>query len=274
MTSPRRSRRAVALVATVVSVAVAPLLSSCTTTVESAGTPDGAAARMAGEEGADGVAGLGVGDDSSRPVDVPRRLVMIGDSITVSSEAALRERLDAAGFEVLAVDAQVGRRMNVGERDRLRAGAWVIPELIDTHDPDLWIVALGTNDVGQYGDADAVADQVREFLARIPADAHVVWVDTWFRDRPEQTAMVNAAIREVLATRDGASVVAWSDHAPDDGVLTGDGVHLTDSVGTSRFATVVTDGVLSHVGLPPLDDASADAGSSDAGPIDDVSTGE
>jgi hypothetical protein len=112
----------------------------------------------------------------------------------------------------------------------------------------LWVFALGTNDIGQYDDVDQVVEQIEALLDRIPADDPVVWVDTWIRDRPEESDRVNTAIRSVVERRPDSAVVAWSEHAPDAGVISGDGVHLTTDVGVRRFADVVTTGVESLIG--------------------------
>lgn len=247
MRSPGHDRRflrraPVALVCTI-ALGASTLASGCTTTVTSAG-PEPAA--VAGERDVGGASAGASVRSAIAPAEMPRTVAMVGDSITVASQDEVRVRLEDLGLDVVAIDAQVGRRMTVGERDRLRAGTSVVTEIVGDHDPELWIVALGTNDIGQYSDADELSEQVRALLDRIPDGVPVVWVDTWFRDRPERTAAVNEAIRSVLRTRPDTSVVAWSERAPLEGVLTGDGVHLTTGLGVQLFADTVAAGVLAH----------------------------
>jgi len=182
--------------------------------------------------------------------DRPSTVAMVGDSITVASAERLDDALSALDLEVLVVDAQVGRRMTVGERDRLFTGADIVELVAHEHSPELWVIALGTNDIGQYGDPAEVAEQIEVLLSRLPAGAPVVWVDTWFRGRDEQTAMVNAAIHSVIGARPDSYVVEWSAHAGHEGVLSGDGVHLTTGVGVERFAEVVASGVETLLGAP------------------------
>ncbi|MEX2625303.1 MAG: GDSL-type esterase/lipase family protein [Ilumatobacteraceae bacterium] len=181
-------------------------------------------------------------------IERPETVAMVGDSITVAAADHLEEGLASLGLDVLTIDAQIGRRMTVGEPDRLQTGADVVEFVAAASSPDLWVVALGTNDIGQYDDVAAVTQQVEEVLDRLPSGVPVVWVDTWIRDRDEPTEMVNRAIREVIDERDGAVVVEWSAHAPDDGVIAGDGVHLTDEVGRQRFTDVVVAGVEALIG--------------------------
>ncbi|QRN80220.1 MAG: hypothetical protein JK586_00635, partial [Nocardiopsis sp. BM-2018] len=159
--------------------------------------------------------------------------------------------LTGLGLDVLVVDAQVGRRMTVGERDRLMSGTEAIELISDDHEAELWIVALGTNDIGQYPDVDRIRDEVDSVLREIPSDAVVVWVDTWIRSRPDQARAVNQAIREVVESRNAAIVIDWATPATGEGVLSGDGVHLTDGVGRARFAEVVASGVEALIGPAP-----------------------
>ena len=84
-----------------------------------------------------------------------RRVAMVGDSITVGSTPGLEAAAEALGFE-LSIDAEVGRRMTVGSSPE--SGTAAIADLLaESGVPDLWVVALGTNDVGQYDDAEYAA---------------------------------------------------------------------------------------------------------------------
>lgn len=186
-----------------------------------------------------------------RPGDRPSTVAMVGDSITVASAEHLTEALAGLGLEVLLVDAQVGRRMTVGQRDHLVPGSDVVQYVAAVLEPELWILALGTNDIGQYPEPGLIAEQVAEVLRPIPEGAPVVWVDTWIRDRPDQARAVNEAIRSALDARPAAIVVDWASHATDDGVLAADGVHLSDGLGRVRFAEVVASGIEALIGPAP-----------------------
>lgn len=185
------------------------------------------------------------------PGERPTTVAMVGDSITVASTSELETALEALDLEVLLIDAQVGRRMTVGERGRLVPGSDVVQYVSGVLEPELWVVALGTNDIGQYPDVDRVAEQVADILDHIPADVPVVWIDTWVRDRPDQARAVNEAIRSVVAGRSGAIVVDWATPAAAEGVLSADGVHLSDRIGRARFAEVVAEGVATLIGPDP-----------------------
>jgi lysophospholipase L1-like esterase len=239
----RRLRRVIPPFLLVAAVALAA--SGCSAT-SSAGVPE---QDQTGRNPASApIVSVGSQTDGVVADDRPATVAVVGDSITVASAEQLDEGLSALGLDVVAIDAQVGRRMTVGERDRLYTGADIAALVANQSSPELWVFALGTNDVGQYDDVDEVVEQIEALLGRIPADDPVVWVDTWIRGRPEQTERVNAAIRTVIERRPGSTVVAWSAHAPDTGVISSDGVHLTTEVGVRRFADVVITGVESLIG--------------------------
>jgi hypothetical protein len=243
----RRLRRVIPSL--VIAVAVAMAVSGCSA-ISSAGVSDDD--RSGANASSAPVVSVGSQTGDSPTGDIaatrPATVAVVGDSITVASAEELQEGLSTLGLEVVAIDAQVGRRMTVGERDRLYAGADIAALVANQSSPELWVFALGTNDIGQYDHGDEVVEQIETLLDRIPSDDPVVWVDTWIRDLPEQTEMVNTAIRTVIERRPGSLVVAWSDHASDAGVISGDGVHLTTDIGVRRFAEVVTTGVEALIG--------------------------
>ena len=240
--APRTSRRRSLTEWLTALLALAMLVpaAACTST----GTAGGDGGREAGVARAAAPEEIVAGElPETLTVERPTTVAVVGDSITVAAAEHLDAELSALGLDVLEIDAQIGRRMTVGERDRLQTGADIVEFLSARSAPELWVVALGTNDIGQYADEGAVAEQVGALLDRLPADVPVVWVDTWIRGRDEQTDVVNRAIRDVVERRDDAVVVEWSAHAPADGVIAADGVHLTDGLGRQRFAEVVAAGV-------------------------------
>jgi lysophospholipase L1-like esterase len=184
---------------------------------------------------ADGVADGAGGIDS---------VVMIGDSITRGATPDLDERYGLLGLDPL-IEAQNNKRMAVSGPDN-PSGASIVEFLAANGDGDhtdeVWVIALGTNDIGQYGGADDIAAAVNEILASVPADAAVVWVDTYFRDRTDDAEELNAIVRDRVERRGDSVVAPWAAFAAGDGILTGDGVHPTTD-GADVFAFVVTDTV-------------------------------
>jgi lysophospholipase L1-like esterase len=178
-------------------------------------------------------------------------VVMIGDSITRGSIDTLRAEFESLGFDNVAIEAENGKRMVVSSGDNV-GGSKVAESLAassgDTdHANEVWVVALGTNDIGQYAGADEIAAAVNEVIDAVPDDAALVWVDTYFRERPEQTQLVNSIVRDRVGRRGDSVVAPWTAFATQEGVLGGDGVHPTTD-GADVFAFVVADTVREFLG--------------------------
>ncbi len=184
---------------------------------------------------ADGMAD-GAGDIDS--------VVMIGDSITRGATPNLDERYGLLGLDHL-IDAQNNKRMAVSAPDN-PSGASIVEFLAANGDGDhtdeVWVIALGTNDVGQYSGADELAAAVNEILESVPDDAALVWVDTYFRDRYDDAEDLNSIVRQRVERRGDSVIAPWTAFAEGDGILSGDGVHPTTD-GADVFAFVVTDTV-------------------------------
>lgn len=176
---------------------------------------------------------------SSTSADVDT-VVMIGDSITVASTPALEEMFEQLGFETILIVAQQGKRAAVSFGDN-PSGAAVARALVADATPDgdrsdeLWVVALGTNDIEQYSDPSERVAAINEVLDAVPDDVPLIWVDTYFDDRPDGAREINDMIAARLAQRGNATIARWSEVATDDGNLRDDGVHPRDA-GTLAFA--------------------------------------
>jgi GDSL-like Lipase/Acylhydrolase family len=194
--------------------------------------------------------GLGsdLGDAATIPTDLVAdgaddidSIVMIGDSITVASTPALEDRFDQLGFADVDIEAMTGKRMAESFGDN-PSGADVARFVVGADeggsDGQLWVVALGTNDINQYGGADEIAAAVNEVLAEVPADVPLVWVETYFRDKSEGADLVNAVIADRLSRRGDAVMAPWNAFAAGDDVLRSDGIHPSAS-GADVFADVV-----------------------------------
>jgi lysophospholipase L1-like esterase len=180
---------------------------------------------------------------AERAVDIDS-VVMIGDSITRGATPALDERFQLLGLDPL-INAQNSKRMAVSSQGN-PSGASIVEFLASSgdgdHSDEVWVIALGTNDVGQYAGPDEVAAAVNEVIGAVPDDAALVWVDTYFRDRDADATALNGIIRDRVERRGDSVIAPWGAFADGDGVLTADGVHPTDE-GADVFAFVVTDTV-------------------------------
>jgi lysophospholipase L1-like esterase len=182
----------------------------------------------------------GVADVRAVDADEITSIVMVGDSITVASTPALEERFTALGFDNVLIEAQTGKRMTSSSGDN-SSGRSIVEFLVNSdpdgdHADELWIVALGTNDINQYGSVEQITAEVDEVLSVVPDDAALVWVDTFYRQESESAGRVNTAISERLEARGNSVVAPWSVFA--DGAVSGDGFHPTPD-GRAVFADVV-----------------------------------
>lgn len=169
-------------------------------------------------------------------------IVMIGDSITVGATPALEEQFQQLGFSDVTIVAQQDKRIGQtfgGNSSGADIAAFLATQMDGAPESQLWIVALGTNDISQYNGVDELVPVIESVLAPIPDGAPVIWVNTYFADRLDDSAEVNAAIEQALARRGNATVGQWNAYAPTDGVLRSDGVHPNDD-GARVFASVVT----------------------------------
>jgi len=185
-------------------------------------------------------------DDGDAATTFPATVAVVGDSLTLSAHDEIADELGRLGLDVLVVDGVESRRMTAGSTSLpsgLDAIETIRAEYVD--EPDLWVIALGTNDVGAQVDDDRFRDDLAAVLAAVGPDAPVVWVDLWIRDHRDDVVAANGLIRDVIADRSPPSgVVGWFAHGADDGTITGDGVHLTDR-GRQAFATAIANQVWS-----------------------------
>lgn len=225
-------------------VAMALSVASCGGSATDAGQPFVESPLPTIGLGSDTGSGSISGGADVRAIDVGaiESVVMIGDSITVGSTPLLDEQLRQLGFAEVTISAQTGKRMDVSFGSNASGSSiarFVAGDQNGSAAETLWIVALGTNDIGQYSSDDEIESAIDEVLAPIPDNAPLVWINTYFRDRVEGTIAVNEAIERRLVERGNATIGRWSEVAPNDGILRSDGVHPGDD-GAKVFAQFVT----------------------------------
>ena len=142
----------------------------------------------------------------------------------------------------MVIDAEVSRRIEVGngKGDAPLNGEKALSNLLAKGtSPDVWVFALGTNDVGNV-DHDAYSALIETMLAMPPATTPVVWVDVYRPSNLAQTKVFNTALRTTAAKRPLTSVVSWYDIASDKSkkLLSSDNLHPNEA-GEAAFATLV-----------------------------------
>lgn len=179
---------------------------------------------------------------ASAPATPIASVGMVGDSITVRSKPALTSLFKAKGIADVVIDAEVSRRIEVGngKGDAPLNGETALRKLLaDGVKPDVWVFALGTNDVGNV-DHDAYSALIETMLAMPPPTTPVVWVDVYRPSNLPQTKMFNTVLRQIAAKRPLASVVSWYDVASDKSkkLLSSDNLHPNEA-GQAAFAALV-----------------------------------
>jgi lysophospholipase L1-like esterase len=167
--------------------------------------------------------------------------VMIGDSITAGSIPQLQFAFASQGILDFTVDAQSGRRIAAGRTDREPTpGLFALQSLIDAGTaPDLWIIALGTNDIGSLSGPEDTAQLIDSLLAMLPDGNPLTWIDCYRPQIPDQMEMFNLVLRDRLNVRGNATTASWVSKvtAPDVDYLVDDGIH-PNVAGTQAFAEV------------------------------------
>ncbi|HWL42215.1 MAG TPA: GDSL-type esterase/lipase family protein [Ilumatobacter sp.] len=174
-------------------------------------------------------------------VPVPAEVAVIGDSLTVAAQDELAAALAALGVTTVTLDAVEGRRINHVVAGNA-SGVTVAAGLAATRQPDVWVVALGTNDVPGFG-RDSYRADIEALLAELPVGAPVIWVDVWIKSRIDETRAANTVLREAAAGRPGTVVIDWFQFGDDPGLIVSDGIHLTD-IGQQRFADQIAAAIL------------------------------
>lgn len=176
---------------------------------------------------------------SSAPATAPSSVVVIGDSLTESADAEITAALEPLGLEVV-VDGASSRRL-IDDRG-VEPGIAALRNALLFHRPDVFVIALGTNDVASEKAPEQIMADVAQIAALIPPDAPLVWVDTWVSSHQRDSHLANLAIRQALGGRPRTAIVDWWAHGYDEGVIAGDGIHLQEA-GKTLFAELIAEAV-------------------------------
>ena len=178
-----------------------------------------------------GTVGLGGANDvppSNNPpkTKVPASIAMVGDSITALSQTTIEAVLTQVGFATITVNAEPSRRIEVGNKKPM-AGLPVITFIEASAPPQMWVVALGTNDAGLYTENAEYQGLIDDVLKAIPTSVPLVWVSTYRHDQLKGCEQFNLLMRASLKKRGMATVAEWYQTVTKSkgSILTHDGVH-------------------------------------------------
>ena len=186
----------------------------------------------------------GVGKLPAPAADVTRtKFAMVGDSITKASSTALTDVLKNQGYTDITIEAETSRRIAVGDgkAEPLSGIKTLFTMISDGVNPDVWGIAMGTNDVGKYKTADEYGSLIDQMLSMPDAKVPIVWVDVYNPNQLPGTKLFNEVLRERAAARANTTVLSWFDLAsdPKEKILRTDHIHPNEK-GTVVFADLVS----------------------------------
>jgi lysophospholipase L1-like esterase len=171
------------------------------------------------------------------------KFAMVGDSITKASSKTLTEVLGNQGFTDINIEAEVSRRIAVGDgkAEPLSGVKTLFTMISDGVHPDVWGIAMGTNDVGKYKTSDEYAALIDQMLAMPDDKVPILWVDVYNPNQLAGTKMFNEVLRERASARANTTVLSWFDLAsdPKEKILRTDHIHPNEK-GTLVFADLVS----------------------------------
>lgn len=171
------------------------------------------------------------------------KFAMVGDSITKASTKSLTDVLQTRGFVDITIEAEVSRRIAVGDGkgEPLSAVKTMFTMISEGITPDVWGIAMGTNDVGKYTDRDEYGALIDQMLSLPGATVPIVWIDVYNPNQIPGTKMFNKVLRERAAARGNTTVESWFDLAsdPKERILRTDHIHPND-LGTVVFASLMS----------------------------------
>jgi hypothetical protein len=171
------------------------------------------------------------------------KFAMVGDSITKASSKPLTTVLERLGYTEIKIEAEVSRRIDVGDgkSEPLSGVKTMFTMMSEGVAPDVWAIAMGTNDVGKYPDAEAYASLIDEMMSMPDKKVPIVWVDVYNPNQLAGTKMFNLVLRDRAAQRGNATVLSWFDLAadPKEKILRSDHIHPNEA-GTLVFADLVS----------------------------------
>lgn len=177
------------------------------------------------------VAAAACGGGGSRTVEV------VGDSLTYQADGG-----DDGQEELLTALEREGFDASGGGFPGMTVGS-AYQTMWSKGSPDILVIALGTNDVGNGNvPVETVRSTLSQWLQEVP-DACVVLVgvnettEAWQLD--QLAPPYNEMLRQLADEHGDGHVVDW---APEPGMITDDGIHLTEE-GRAAYRELIVDGV-------------------------------
>lgn len=180
---------------------------------------------------------------ATRAEDIPfmkgKKIAIIGDSLTfqdANGHKGVTAAFEAAGWSVGSVwfYAMPGKTINTPDSSDHTTVQNIAACRAQIGEPDVWVIALGTNDALQGIDATQVNLRIKAVLMALGPDARVAWVNTAgdpAKDSSSFDTVVNTAIASAMQERSHSLLIDWSAYISRDSQESywRDAVHMTPS---------------------------------------------
>jgi hypothetical protein len=164
---------------------------------------------------ADAATEVGAAPTAPQSPNGPRRIVIIGDSISVGTKEEYPLAMPNDDVEVIAT---FGIRLGPQRPEITKAVA---------ERPDVLVIELGTNDVPSY--TPEFLDEIDDVLDETDDLPCVLWVNTFVSNFATNAEAVNDHLAEAAEDHDNLQIVDWFTLANDDpSLLSPDGLHPSD----------------------------------------------
>jgi lysophospholipase L1-like esterase len=171
---------------------------------------------------------------------VTRSVAVIGDSLTLGTLRYQADAFSAVGWPQATIDAHGSRGVRTKNKTDRYTGLTAVDAIrTESGEPDVWVIALGTNDSGIYPNEQHPAI-VRMMMDHLGAGHRVLWANIYRPDAKARQASWNNALATVAAERpDELFVFDWALLAAENKRwLAKDGVHCT-AKGYEHRATAI-----------------------------------
>jgi lysophospholipase L1-like esterase len=174
-------------------------------------------------------------------------VALVGDSLTYAAWSYLPAVFVRRNWGPFQIEARSGRKTTT-TLSTATSGLEAVRRIREGgFDPELWIIALGTNDArSTYSTPGAATAMIEAMLAEIGSGHDVIWIDVYLRDHDAQADAWNAALRSAALRHRRLTIADWQsvvDANPQ--WVVDDGVHLdiTGSLARNEY--------VARIALPP-----------------------
>jgi lysophospholipase L1-like esterase len=170
--------------------------------------------------------------------EITRHVLIVGDSLTQGAMGPTHVELnqvgesEAKGRYIASYDAinAIGARVVPGVADAENYWEVHLASLVEHVDPEVWVIALGTNDCinNRFAEYGAAVDF---FLSRIPADKPVFWPTLTLQKPSHQqcVAEINSALQDATARWPNLTVFDLRSKMTDPAFFQSDQTHFSSS---------------------------------------------